>query len=617
MKAYAGRVLKIDLSTQTSAIYPWSEKDREMFLGGKIMAAKILYDLLEPKVESLSKENILVISTGPLTNTGAPASSRFNISTISPLTNLLTSSNCGGSFGLILKKTGYDALIISGRSRDKLHLEVLEDQVIFHSADELWGMDTEHVQEVLPKRHGKLVIGPAGENLVRFAGVFSGERTAGRGGIGAVFGYKRIKAITCFGSRKTETAHEVKSFYKSWIEKLRKHPLTGHQLPTYGTAGLVTIMDHRKILATKNFKSGTYQDFEQISGERLKRDHLIKNKGCITCPIQCGRQVAYEGKKIKGPELETIGLFGANILNNDMEAIIRWNYKLDLLGMDSISTAGVLAFMMELNEKGLLKSDLKFGDISAIDQTLEDIAYRRGLGQEMAEGVKHLSEKYGGKDFAIHSKGMELSAYEPRNAVGQGLGYAVSNRCGCHINAGYLVLFEGLSMAMNPKSQVNKAEFTIFSQDVMEACSAAGMCIFTLQAMLPDFVLNKPNHWLTRFINRILTTKPVALGLSWINRVGPNLLPIHLPMIPHTKALSLATGFKIRLGEFKTIGERGFNLERLINISRGLEVSHDDLPKRLKTNGVPLDALKQHFYECRGWHENGHPSDKTRRKLGI
>ncbi len=624
LKGYAGKVLKINLTNQTTSLHPWSDTDRELYLGGKIMAAKIIFDLLDPKVQPLSEENIVVISTGPMTNTGAPASSRFNASTISPLTGLITSSNCGGSFGLLLKKTGYDALIITGKSEKKVWIELTEDSIIFHDANNYWGMNVDEVQDVLPKRYGKLVIGPAGENQVKYAGLFSGERTAGRGGIGAVFGYKNLKAIATFGKQKTPVYYEdIKTFYKKWIGVIRNHPLTGKQLPTYGTAGLLTVMQHNNILATKNFSKGCYDDFDKISGEYLEEHHLVKNKGCVTCPIQCGRQVKVDDKVVKGPELETLGLFGSNILNDDIEAIFKWNLILDEYGMDSISTAGVLAFAMELNEKGLWDNGLEFGKIENISEIIRQIAFREGIGNDLAEGVKYLSEKYGGKEFAIHSKGMELSAYEPRSAIGQGLGYAVSNRGGCHLNAGYIVLFEGLSMNMNPYKKTNKAEFTIFSQDLLEACSAAGLCLFTLQPMLPKGIITKPNSLLTQSANKILTTPLTAWIIKRLNYAKS--LPVHLPMIPHSKAVKYVTGMKMDIGRFKLIGERGFNLERVINLQRGLKAGDDSLPKRLtdepqhdvKEAKVPLDELKKQFYKCRGWDQMGIPTEKTIKKLGL
>lgn len=622
MHGYMNQVLKIDLTTKTSSLYPWCDEDQMKYLGGKIMAAKILTDLLSVHVKPLSEENIVVVSTGPFTNTGAPASSRFNVSSVSPLTGLITSSNCGGNFGLMLKKAGYDAVIITGASEERVTVEITEDEIKFHKADTLWGLTVDAVQEALPKRHGKLVIGPAGENQVKYAGLFSQERTAGRGGLGAIFGYKNLKAITAFGQLKTPIhSDKTKGYYKKWITTLRKHPLTGEQLPKYGTAGLLSIMQYRKILATKNFKENTYEHFEKVSGETLRAKHLVKNKGCVTCPIQCGRQVKYKDQLKKGPELETLGLFGPNIMNHDLDKIIEWNVELDHYGLDSISTGGVLAFAMELNEKGILKTDLEFGRTDNISEYIRKIAYKEGIGKELSEGVKYLSEKYGGETFAMHSKGMELSAYEPRNSVGQGLGYAISNRGGCHLNAGYLVLFEGLGMFMNPKSTTNKAELTIFSQDLMEATSASGLCLFTLQAMLPSLVLERPNGLITTIANKVLTTGIASHSVHFLNKLNDNQLKVHLPNIPHTKALKLLTGSAMDLGRFKVIGERGYNLERQFNLKRGLEKKHDMLPKRLTDSSqkayVPLDLLKEKYYKRRGWDSEGVPTEKTLRKLGL
>lgn len=623
---YAGKVLLIDLTTKKINEYPWSDEDREMFLGGKIMAAKILYDNLEPDVKPLSLDNMIAITTGPLTGTGAPSSSRFNISSVSPLTGFLASSNCGGDFGLYLKKAGYDALLIIGKSKDRIWIEIVEENITFHSADNLWGEDTIKVQEMLPKKSGKIVIGPAGENLVKYAGIFSGERTAGRAGIGSVMGYKNLKAVVARGNKRNNPKKDTKPYYKKWIKALRKHPITGNQLPKLGTAGLVSIMNFKNVLATRNFKYGKYKDFEKISGEELTLNHLIKNQGCITCPIRCGRQVEVDGKKVKGPELETLGLLGSNIENNNMEKILKWNYELDKLGMDTISTAGAIAFAMELNEKGYWNNGLEFGKTDNLSKVFYNIAYRSGIGNELAEGVKYLSEKYGGKEFAIHSKGMELSAYEPRGAVGQGLGYAVANRGGCHLNAGYLVLFEALSLSINPHTVRSKAELSIMFQNIFEGVSAGGSCIFTLYSFIPAFLLDKPNSKLTVLINRFLTFPGVGNLVNLINRAYEKAIPVSLPMIPHIKAISLATGMKMGFGKFKTIGERGYNLERLFNIRRGLTNEDDSLPKRLTEelqdlknprSRVPLKELKRRYYISRGWNLDGIPKKKTLRRLKI
>lgn len=625
---YMGKVLIIDVKNRTTSLYPWSDEDRENYLGGKIMAAKIISDSVEPSVDAFDDENIIVVSTGPLTGTNAPASSRFNISTVSPLTGLLTSSNCGGNFGLFLKRTGYDGLIVKGKSKEPIWIEIGEEEILFHDAKGLWGMTTSQVQEALDPKAGKIVIGPAGENLVKYAAVFSQERAAGRGGTGAVMGDKNIKAITAKGSLRPSIAEaeKTKEFYKKWIKTLLKHPLTGDQLPKLGTAGLLSMMQDKNILATKNFKHGQFEDFEMVSGERLRDKHLIRNKGCVTCPIQCGRQVEIDGKKVKGPELETLGLLGPNLLNNDLELILRWNLELDELGMDTISTGGSIGFIMELNEKGILDNGIEFGKTENISQLFEDIAYRRGIGNDLAEGTKYLSEKYGGIEFAMHSKGMELAAYEPRSAVGQGLGYAVSNRGACHLNAGYMVLFEGLGLGMDPYSTVSKAEMTIMVQNIMEATSSAGNCLFTLYAMIPGFLIENPESKIRGITNRALTSSLVASIVKFVNVANEKALPIKLPQLPHIKALELVTGKKMTLGKLKNIGDRGYNIERMYNVSRGVSGKDDSLPDRLTKeiqreeeprSYVPLEELKQKYYKIRRWDEDGIPTVKKLEKLKL
>lgn len=625
---YMGKVLIIDLKDNSTSLYPWSDDDRESYIGGKIMAAKIISDNVKPTVGPFDPDNIIVVSTGPLTGTNAPASSRFNISTVSPLTGLLTSSNCGGNFGMNLKRAGYDAVIIKGKSEYPIWIEIGEEEILFHDAKDLWGMKTSEVQEALDPKAGKIVIGPAGENLVKYAAVFSQERAAGRGGVGAVMGHKNIKAVTAKGSLRPSIAEpeKTKEFYKKWIKILKDHPLTGEQLPELGTAGLVTMMQNKNLLATKNFQYGQYEDYHMVSGETLRKDHLIRNRGCVTCPIQCGRQVEIDGKKVKGPELETLGLLGPNLLNNDLELILRWNLELDELGMDTMSTGGSIGFVMELNEKGMLDNGIEFGKTDNLSQIFEDIAYRRGFGDDLAEGTRFLAQKYGGVEFAMNSKGMELAAYEPRAAIGQGLGYAVSNRGACHLNAGYIVLFEGLGMSIDPYSTTSKAEMNVMVQNIMEATSSAGNCLFTLYAMIPGFLMRNPDSKITNFTNKLLTTSLTASIVNFVNTSNEKALPIKLPQLPHIKAIQLVTGKKMTLGKLKNIGDRGYNIERMYNVSRGISAKDDSLPDRLTKelqreeepkSYVPLEELKQNYYKIRRWDEDGIPTDKKLKKLNL
>ncbi len=625
---YMGKVLQINLTSKEVGEYPFTDHDRKKYLGGKIMAAKIIHDILKDGIKAFDEDNVIVISTGPMTGTNAPASSRFNMSTLSPQTGFLTSSNCGGNFGMMLKKAGYDAIVLIGKCSNKTWIEITEEDIVFHDAEELWGKTTNDTQAFLNKKAGKIVIGPAGENKVPHAGVFSQERTAGRGGLGAVMGSKNLKAITAYGKLKAQTIEKnqekYKKYIKKWIKMIKKHPLTGTQLPKYGTAALLTPMQKHRILATKNFKYGTYEDYEKVCGETLAKDHLIKNKGCITCPIQCGRVVEVDGKAVKGPELETLSLLTANIKNNDLEQVFKWNLELDELGMDTISTAGIIAFAMELNEKGLWDNGLEFGKTDNLLEIIRKMAYREGIGDELANGVKWLAKKYGGEEYAIHSKGMELSAYTPRGAIGQGLGYAISNRGGCHLNAGYILLFEIFTFNMNPFSKVNKAEMTILSQNLMEACSAAGHCLFTLYPMVPGFVVKHPTSKTAKVLNRILTTHVAAGTVGLLNRIKH--MAIKVPLIPHIKGLELVTGVKMDFGRFKTIGERGYNLEKLVNIRLGWEPKDDSLPRRLTDetqevdnvkSKVPLRDLKKKYYKSRRWDKEGIPKKGLLKKLEL
>ncbi len=627
---YMGKVMLVDLTTETVTEYPWTDEQRELYLGGKIMAARILCDHLTGKETAFSEENWVVISTGPLTGTGAPSSARFNISALSPQTGILASSNCGGSFGFHLKKAGYDALILKGKCNGHKWLEIRDEQFLFHDAADLWGTKTRDCQEKLSqltgkKKLGRLCIGPAGENLVNYASVVSDERSAGRTGLGAVLGWKNVKAIAVTGSKTVPVYDKEKTtaWCKKWFYYLQGHPLTGKQLPKLGTAGLTSAMQMHGLLSTKNYSSGQFEDFEMVSGETLAEEHNIKNQGCLTCPIRCTRTVEVNGHQVKGPELETLGLLGGNICNNDLKKILEWNDLLDELGMDTISAANTIAWAMEANEKGLWDNGLAFGSVEGLSAVFEDIAHRRGIGDELAEGSKRLSDKYGGKEFAMHAKGLELAAYEPRRAVGQGLGYAVSNRGGCHLNGGYLVIMEGLGLDADAQTPKAKADLTMLFQDLMETISASGQCLFTSFAFFPSFLLTNPNGIITKSVNAVVPH--VGWAVRLLNKC-PRVAALHLPVFHHTKMIKLATGMYMDFGKYIAIGERGYTMERYINCKFGISAANDRLPKRLtdvpqdprdpKTK-VPLETMKKTYYAARGWDKNGIPTEATLRRLKI
>lgn len=590
------------------------------------MAADILLQHIRPGMKAFDEDNWIVVTTGPLTRCKSPSSTRFNISTVSPLTGLITSSNCGGPFGRRLKKAGWDAMVITGRAKELTWIEIDDDKVTFHDVPEMKGMLTGEIQKQFSSGTSCITIGPAGENKVLYAGVFSGERTAGRGGVGAVFGDKNLKLVTARGTQEVELhdAERMKFLNDQWKMQLKRHPITGAQLSKLGTAGLVAPMQAHRILATKNFGDGRFENFEKVSGEELAEKHLVKNGGCYSCPMRCERRVMYEGKNIKGPELETLGLLGPNLMNDDIEKIIKWNYELDELGIDTISAAGCVAFAMELNEKGMWDCGLEFGKTDNLSEVFHDIAYRRGIGDILADGTKRMSERFGGKEFAIHAKGMELAAYEPRGAVGHGLGYATSNRGGCHLNAGYMVVLEGLGLNMDSYTPKGKAGLAITFQNVMEGASAAGFCVFTSYAILPWFIVNKPSSLITRAVQTVFKySAPVLYPVLQF----PEVLAVNIPLVQYPRVLNASTGLHYTAGSFIKAGAYGYNVERLANIILGLPVGKDTdtLPKRLtdeeqvpgdKRTKVPLEKMKKSYYIMRGW-KDGAPTMRTLKRLGI
>ncbi len=621
---YMGKVLFVDLTNRTHSLYPWTDEDRKRTLGGKVMAADILLRHIQFGMKAFDEDNWIVVTTGPLTGCGCPNSSRFNISTISPLTGILTSSNCGGDFGLWLKRAGYDAVIFTGRSAKPVTVSILHNDVVFSDASNLWGRTTSETQESLPQRCGKLVIGPAGEHKVLYACVFSNERTAGRGGVGAVFGDKNLKAVTAFGAALPDVRdrEKLRKTNEKWVHTLRTHPLTGRQLPKLGTAGLIAPMQAHKILATKNFSAGRFDGFEKISGEELAEKHLVRNAACTTCAIRCARMVKVDDKVVKGPELEILGLLGANILNDDIEKIIRWNYVLDELGMDTISAAGTIAFAMELKEKGVHDFGLEFGRTDNIEDMFRKIAVRAGDGNILADGTRKMSERFGGADYAINAKGMELAAYEPRHAVGHGLGYATANRGGCHLNAGYMVVAEGLGLDVDSLTPHGKAALAIMFQNLMEGVSAGGSCLFTSYAVFPGFLIDKPNWPLTKAILAVFPyVGPVVNLLSHFTK-APR---INIPLLPESYAIKYSTGIRSTMASMLTWGAYGYNTERIANIILGQKADADQLPKRLTDEPqdpndprtkVPLERMKKVYNRGRGW-KNGIPTYHRLKTLGV
>jgi len=414
-KGYTGKILDINLTTGVIGEYPLSDEDREKFLGGRFVSTKILWDELKTGTEPMSPDNLLIVMTSPLTGTGAPSTSRYDISSKSPLTGAIGHSNSGGSFGIHLKRAGWDGIVIRGKAKKPVYLDIDRDTIQIKSADHLWGKNTEETQEALGKG-GKMVIGPGGENLVKYAVIASGERIHGRTGMGTVMGSKNLKGIVARGKQKIELdqSDKFRSAVKKWVKLLKNHPATGDIAPRLGTANFVKILNKKNALPTRNFSKGSFAGADNISGERLADEFLVKNAGCVSCPIKCGRVVELDGKQIKGPEYEIICLMGSNLEIDDMDAIIRWNYELDLMGLDTITVGNVLGFAAELNEKGMWDNGIQFGQKDNISEIIHDIAYRKTWLKALDPCLKNT----GAKSLRPTQKGLRLPAMSPEPLSG-------------------------------------------------------------------------------------------------------------------------------------------------------------------------------------------------------
>lgn len=642
MGGYMGRALDVDLGTGKVADLPISQEDLTLYLGGKGLATRLLYDHTTPGLDPYDEKMVLIFSTGPVTGTGAPQSNRFVVTTKSPLTGGIANSTCGGSFATKLKSAGIDLLLVRGKAKAPVYIEVSDGKAEIKDASHLWGKGTRQTQAELPRAAGKAVIGPAGENLVRFAGVVSEERIAGRCGTGAVMGSKNLKAVVAIGGAKVpiERKDEFKDFQKEMTKFLLDHPMTGGILPKLGTANIVRTAAGRGILPVRNFKVGSDLRAPQISGEKLASEDLVKQVGCLSCPIICGRGIellaraadeteeaeekAGGSKKrkrdvTKGPEYETLALMGSNLGCFDLKSIYAWNHQLDDLGMDSISCGGVIGFATELTARGMLESGLSFEKHDGIGQLLDDIAHRRGLGADLAEGTRRMAQRYGGREFAINVKGLELPGYDPRGCVGQGLEYATTNRGGCHVQGATMYLEAIGPISIHPHSPKAKPQLVILQQNIAAAVCCSVFCVFSTYAMIPSvaFKLN-PQRIPYRTLTSILHNSGPVLSLV-LKSKSP------LPMLWFEKFLGHIFGRKVTMGDFVEIGERAFTMERLFNLREGFTSADDTLPDRLldesifpdMEGGVPLARMLPLYYKLRGWDARGVPTKKTLARLRI
>ncbi|UCE14601.1 MAG: orotidine 5'-phosphate decarboxylase, partial [Candidatus Heimdallarchaeota archaeon] len=593
---YAKQILRINLKTKVIKKEPLSLKIAQEYLGGRGYGVKILYDELKPGIDPLSPDNKVVIMTGPMTGTTSPTSSRWCMVFKSPLTEkTLNDTHCGGRLGIELKRAGYDGIIIESSSDAPVYLLIDEDDVSIEDASELWGKTTEETENLIKRIHSKhsiAVIGPAGEKLVRFACVRNGTRTAGRGGIGAVWGSKKLKAVVVHGSRKIIPVNEYafRSINKKFLETLNGHPVTGTGMGMYGTPILVNLVNKHGVLPVRNFTSGIFEDVRNIAGETLK-EYLVKKEFCRGCPITCGRIMKYKDVETQGPEYESLWALGPNCGVSDLEVIFKANSLCNQLGLDTISTGNVIGWFMECGEKGIIPNAVTFGDGQALLRIIENIAERRNEGDLLANGVQKAARQIGKgtEAFACHVKGLEIPAYDPRGIKGMALSYATSNSGGTHLK-GYTVIQEVLSLPhfVDPFTGEGKAELLKNIQDVFAVIDSAEWCKFTTMA--------------------VFSTLKCEAEI-------------------YAKQLTTATGFFIDENELRIIGERIYNLERLFNIREGLTKESDNLPSRFLNEPLLEGPAKGHvvniknslkeYYLIRGWDDFGIPSDRKLEELSI
>jgi aldehyde:ferredoxin oxidoreductase len=589
MKGWNEKILEIDLTTGAIKTYPLDREMARLFLGGRGLGARLLWDLVGAEVDPLSPDNVLIIANGPLTATGYQTSNRFSVTTKSPLTGTVLDANSGGFWGMQLKKTGYDALVLRGKAEKPMWIEIKGGAVTLHDAANLWGKRVFEVTKTLGQNNNRrnvLCIGPAGENLSRIAAIMNdGERAAARGGVGAVMGSKNLKAIVVEGKVKTEIADADQFKFMLYEAKklLAANPITSQALPEFGTVVMMNLVNNIGALPTRNFQQSQFEGAEEISGEALTEKYLVKNASCWACPIGCTRISKTDKVEGEGPEFETSWAFGAACGIADLEAIIEANHLCNDLGFDTISAGATIACAMELSDKGIIDSPLRFGRADLLTSTLEDMAARRDLGAELAEGSLRFAAKHGHAELSMSAKGLELPAYDPRGMQGQGLLFATSNRGGCHMRGNMLGLeVLGLPKLIDRFQVQGKSSFVILHQNSNAAVDSLVLCKFTNIGVADEYF---------------------------------------------ARVLTAVTGLPYSTGDLVKAGERVWNLERMLNLRYGLTHADDTLPPRLLTEPVAdgaskgwvvqLDPMLKEYYRTRGWDERGVPTPKKLEALGL
>ncbi len=609
MSGWKGQILRVNLTEGTSTVEPLNEDWAKEYVGGRGLGARYLYEEMDPKADPLSPENKIIFATGPLTGTPVPCGARYMVVTKGALTNAITTSNSGGHWGPELKFAGYDMLIVEGKSPKPVYLFINDDQVEIRDASEYWGKGVNHTEDGLRSELGIPAlriasIGPAGENLVRFACIMNDKhRAAGRSGVGTVMGSKNLKAIAVRGTGGVEVADPAAFMKAVWDMRETMQDNPGRKSFTeLGTAATIDMTQAFGGLPTNNFQAGQFDEYENLNGNTIKDTRLVANKACFACTIACGRVTRLDGEIAdkflvnthprnwkeanEGPEYESAWALGADTGVGDLDAVLKANWLCNDLGMDPISMGATLAAAMELYEDGVITDNdvempLKFGSEEALVRMTEATAYREGFGDELAEGSKRMGEKLKNPHVFMGVKGQEFPAYDPRGFQGMGIAYATCNRGACHLRA-WTPGFE-TSNGNDPHVPEGKSEWVVHEQHRSTVHDNTGICLF----------------------------------------VGSAGGPLE-SLIPCSSA---ATGNEYTLEDFVKVGERTWNLERLFNLKAGLTKADDNLPKRLLKEAhksgpsagvtVKLDQMLPIYYESRGWDEEGVPTQEKLAELGL
>jgi aldehyde:ferredoxin oxidoreductase len=593
-------ILKINLSTGICESFEVPKALVQDYIGGASLGARILYEYLTKDLDPFSPEAPLLFLGGPLTGTLGPAVGRFVVCGKSPATGLWGESNCGGFWGPELRFAGYDGLWITGNSDTASFISIIDGKVTIQAADHLWGLDTYEIQrrikeEINQPKAKVLAIGPAGENKVLYSGLFCDHgRTAGRTGLGAVMGSKKLKAIAVRGAEKIPLAQpEAYNHFRSSANRFLRNDLVTQVAHDLGTASVVDYSDYLGIMPKKYYSQGIFNGSENISGSIISETILVGNSACHGCVIACGRVVDLgDGKHRKGPEYETLVSFGPNLLNKDVNSIVHLNELCDLHGLDTISTGNVIGLAYKMYEDGTISKadtgglELVWGNTSSAKELIHLIARRVGIGDIMADGARKFAKTFGVEEEAIQVNGLEVPYHDPRGASGMALVYATSPRGACHNKSDYFFVDWGQADEtigieyFSRQDGAEKAANVARHQDYRTVFDALVLCLFS----------NIPIETIKDLVN-------TALGVEFSK------------------------------DDLILTGERAWNLKRCINIRMGLNKGNDKLPqaflKPLSDGGsagytIPFDEMLDAYYSARDWDKlTGIPTRKKLEELGL